>query len=107
MEKYIKKTFNELGIQINWLGYKMWLTAAKIICENENLQMEEVYYEVAKKHKSTKSKTERAMRYSIGMVGQKKLQDFFKVNYKITCASFLKLLHESILTFMEQEILSK
>lgn len=77
MEEHIKKILNKLGIQINWLGYKMWITAIKIIATNENLQMEEVYCEVAKKHRSTRNKTERAMRYAIKMIEQEKLQDFF------------------------------
>ena len=91
MEKYVKKLLNKFEMQPNWLGYKMWVTAIKLKLENETKyeKMGGIYVDVAKKHKSTYVKVERAMRYALNEGNtEEKIRKYFKVNYKITNGIF-------------------
>lgn len=107
MERELKKILNTLGISPMWLGYKMWITATKFKVENDVQKMEAIYSEVAKRHKSTRDKTERAMRYAISQIGKENIQNYFEVNCKITNAVFLELICDKIELLMKQENVSK
>ena len=107
LQEQVKKILNELGIQPNWKGYKMWITAIKLKKENEYLKMEEIYVEVAKRHKSTKHKAERAMRYAITEAGKQKIGKYFELSCKITNSVFLEILFDRVMLFVKQEKMSK
>lgn len=107
MEKHIKNILNELNIKPNWLGYKMWVTAVNLRLECDYSKMELIYFDIAKKHKSTTKKVEKAMRYVIDMTKREKIGKYFRVNYRITNSTFLELLYEKVLIIVEQEKMSK
>ena len=62
-----KRLLNEFKMPQNWLGTKFIITAIPYaidkICSGEKLIINEVYKYVAKKHKTTSSKVECAIRY--------------------------------------------
>lgn len=68
LEKFeIKTILREGRVPINWLGYKCIITAVPILISNfnssEKFTLKNLYSEVAKKHRTTSSKVECAIRY--------------------------------------------
>lgn len=94
-----KQLLKDIGIKIHFLGFKYWITAIVIALKNdketeENLTMMALYSLVAKKHRTTASKTERAMRYAYSELD---LQNYFNVSYSINNTALLFLLKEKVL----------
>ncbi len=62
-----KRLLNEFEIPQNWLGTKFIITAIPYVidkfCSGEKSVMNDLYKYVAKKHKTTSSKVECAIRY--------------------------------------------
>ena len=93
-----KQLLKDMGVKIHILGFKYWVTALIIIQEKERNQEEypimmELYELVARKHKATVSKVERAMRYAYADINVKK---YFKVKYPINNTALLFLLTEEL-----------
>lgn len=65
INKKYSKIAKEIGIPINWKGYRFLNTAIYHVIEmkNEDYNLADIYEYVAKKHKTTSSKAERAIRY--------------------------------------------
>jgi hypothetical protein len=59
------KTLLELGCKPALKGFKYLQSAINYVMENPDTYMGDVYYTVAKEHKSTYSRVERAMRHCI------------------------------------------
>ncbi len=99
--KEIKKTLDEIGAKRNFKGYRMWITAAMYVINKsksvyEEYEMKEVYEHISKRHKSTYTKSERAMRYVLDDLDKEKIKKFFGVPYKITNSTFLILLIDKV-----------
>lgn len=94
-----KQLLKDIGIKIHFLGFKYWITALVISLKHdeeteENLTMMTLYSLVAKKHRTTTSKTERAMRYAYSGLD---LKNYFNVSYSINNTALLFLLKDKIL----------
>lgn len=94
-----KQLLKDIGIKIHFLGFKYWITALVISLKHdketeENLTMMALYSLVAKKHRTTASKTEIAMRYAYSELD---LQNYFNVSYSINNTALLFLLKEKVL----------
>lgn len=68
IETIAKQILKDMGIKVHHLGFKYWVTAIYITLDIDlnnrpELKMMELYYMVARKHRTTASKAERAMRY--------------------------------------------
>lgn len=93
-----KQLLKDIGIKIHFLGFKYWITALVISLKHdeeteENLTMMTLYSLVAKKHRTTTSKTERAMRYAYSGLD---LKNYFNVSYSINNTALLFLLKDKI-----------
>lgn len=95
MKSEIKELLNKLGIKINVKGYWFWITAIEYKAEHEDVNMSELYDEVAKLHNTTRSRVERALRHAYGYV-KEDLKKYFNINYDINNSTFLLLALEDI-----------
>lgn len=98
IETIAKQLLKDIGIKLHHLGFKYWITAIYITLDiefnnRESLRMMELYYMVARKHRTTASKAERAMRYAYATID---LKQYFKVSYTINNTALLFLLIESV-----------
>lgn len=94
IEIIAKQLLKDIGIKLHHLGFKYWITAISITLDiefnnRESLKMMELYYMVARKHRTTASKAERAMRYAYATID---LKQYFKVSYTINNTALLFLL---------------
>ena len=97
--KAIEKILNELGINIANKGYRYWTTAINYYIENDmDCNMEEIYIEVAMRHKTTKSRAERVLRYVCNN-NRKRIEEYFKVKYTVTNKVFLRLMSETVVNY--------
>ena len=105
-EKVIKNILDKLQIPKHFLGYKYIKTLIINILNKDIYTVIKEEYAVAKSHKTTRSKVERAIRYAVESSIANK---YFKVKYKITVKGFVELVKDEVLEklSMEQEILSK
>lgn len=99
IERQIRNTLKIIGISPGWKGYRMWVTAIIYKIDNREITMGELYNCVAKKHKATASKAERALRYSLN---NSKARNYFglDVNYKLNNSTFSELLIEEIIDLL-------
>ncbi len=100
IEAIAKQILRDMGIKIHYLGFKYWITAIYITLDIElsnkpNLRMMELYYMVSKKHRTTASKVERAMRYAYETTTID-LKQYFNVTYTINNTALLFLLVEAV-----------
>lgn len=98
IEIIAKQLLKDIGIKLHHLGFKYWMTAINITLDiefnnRESIRMMELYYMVARKHRTTASKVERAMRYAYATID---LKQYFKVSYTINNTALLFLLAEEI-----------
>lgn len=98
IETIAKQLLKDIGIKLHHLGFKYWITAISITLDiefnnRESLKMMELYYMVARKHRTTASKAERAMRYAYATID---LKQYFKVSYTINNTALLFLLKEAV-----------
>lgn len=98
IETIAKQLLKDIGIKLHHLGFKYWITAIYITLDiefnnRESLRMMELYYMVARKHRTTASKTEKAMRYAYATID---LKQYFKVSYTINNTALLFLLIEEV-----------
>lgn len=98
IETIAKQLLKDIGIKLHHLGFKYWITAIYITLDiefnnRESLRMMELYYMVARKHRTTASKAERAMRYAYATID---LKQYFKVSYTINNTALLFLLIEAV-----------
>ena len=92
LEKNIKNILLNLNFDFTYKGFKYWVTAIKYVILNRlnnkeaYLEMENIYNYVALKHKSTRSKVERCMRYANERLDKNKFIEMFNYhkNKKIT-----------------------
>ena len=73
IETIAKQLLKDIGIKLHHLGFKYWVTAMYITLDiefnnRESLRMMELYYMVARKHRTTATKVERAMRYAYATI---------------------------------------
>lgn len=105
-EKIIKEILLNLEIPISLLGFKYIKTL--IICFlNEDISKITTAYEiVAKKHKATATKVERAIR---GALEKSIANKYFKIEHKIANKEFIELIKNETLDKLsvKQEITSK
>lgn len=99
-----KQLLKDMGIKVHLLGFGYWQTAISIVnypndinIRNADFKMMWIYEVVAKTHKTTASKVERAMRHSYEGLN---LNEYFNVTYKINNTALLFLLQEEILNRM-------
>ncbi len=99
IQETTKKVLKNMGMKINFLGFKYWQTAVIIVMNRnqEKLTMTRLYMEIAKRHRTTFSRVERAMRYAYQELD---LKQYFDVKYKISNMEMLFLLQYKV-----QEIL--
>lgn len=103
IKKIAKQLLKEMGIKIHILGFKYWVTALLLVIEDEksnkceNVVMMNLYYRVARKHKTTMPNVERAMRYAYLEID---LKQIFNVEYSINNSALLFLLKEEIIDRM-------
>lgn len=104
INKRYSKIAKEIGIPINWKGYRFLNTAVHYVIEmeNEDYNLMYIYHYVAKKHKTTASKVERAIRY-IHTQKQANIRSYFKVDYRIFNANFIELVKEKIVLWRTAE----
>lgn len=77
------------------LGFKYWQTALALVIEDEGkIVMMSLYCSVAKKHRTTAAKVERAMRYAYMDLN---LKQIFKTDYPINNKALLFLLIDRIM----------
>lgn len=98
IELIAKQILKNMGIKIHHLGFKYWVTAIYMTLDielnnREELKMMELYYMVAKQHKTTASKVERAMRYAYATID---LKQYFNATYSINNTALLFLLIEAV-----------
>lgn len=96
----LTKILNKLGFKANWLGRKYWITSVLelIRLRKNNLYENKLgyfYTYVSKRHRTTYSKAEEAMRYCIKH-NRAKIQEYFNLDYKINNSAFLQLLYIEI-----------
>ena len=92
-------------------GYRMWTTAILIAYEIEKREglfefHMGMYSLIARKHKSTFSKTESAMRYCVDQK-QNNIQKYFEYSNKVANKTFCHMLFEKVKLLMQQQIISK
>lgn len=103
IKKIAKQVLKEIGIKTHILGFKYWVTALLLVIEDEensetgNIVMMKLYSRIARKHKRTFSKVERAMRY---VHSELDLKQQFDVEYPINNTALLFLLKEEIMNRM-------
>lgn len=101
--KIAKQLLKEIGIKTHILSFKYWITALLLVIEdgekleNKNIVMMQLYACIARKHKTTFSKVERAMRY---VHLELELKQQFNVNYPINNTALLFLLKEEVMNRM-------
>ncbi len=97
-DKELRKTINHLledvGIKVCYKGFK-YLATILFLKRDESFSCK-FYEEIAKHHRTTSSKVERAIRY-ITQIHQEKIKSYFKVDYKITNKVLVELLRNRIL----------
>lgn len=98
IETIAKQLLKDTGIKLHHLGFKYWITAMCITLDiefnnRESLKMMELYYMVARKHRTTATKVERAMRYAYATID---LKQYFEVSYTINNTALLFLLKEAV-----------
>lgn len=94
-KRIIEDLLDELNILANNLGYKYWITAVEIKMKHREETIGNLCIDIAKKHGSTPSCVERAMRYA-HTENRDRIKDYFKINYKITNTRLLALLIRDI-----------
>ena len=95
IKKIAKQLLKEIGIKVNLLGFKYWQTALALVIEDEGkIVMMSLYCSVAKKHRTTAAKVERAMRYAYMDLN---LKQIFKTDYPINNKALLFLLIDRIM----------
>lgn len=98
LEKRIKQILNELNVNIRNKGYRCWIEAIKYVIENKKVSYsmtKEVYPCVADKLNDTTCRVERALRHATED-NQERIQDYFKVQYKITNGTLLALIVDKL-----------
>lgn len=98
IETIAKQILKDMEIKVHHLGFKYWVTAIYITLDIDfnnrpELKMMELYYMVARKHRTTASKAERAMRYAYATID---LKQYFNVTYSINNTALLFLLIEAV-----------
>lgn len=89
----IKSILKSMEIKPHLRGYRYWITAVSYAIKNPEYKMGKLYEFVAKRHKTTVSKAEKALRYSQEL---SKSKEVFDVNYKLNNSSFLALFVEEL-----------
>ena len=103
IKKIAKQLLKEIGIKTHILGFKYWVTALLLVIEDEensetgNIVMMKLYFRIARKHKTTFSKVERAMRY---VHLELDLKQQFDVDYPINNKALLFLLKDEVINRM-------
>lgn len=105
-EKIIKEILFNLEIPISLLGFKYIKTLIMTFLNNDISKITATYEIVARKHKSTASKVERAIRTALE---KSKVNEYFKIEHKIANKEFIELIKNEVLDKLsvEQEIMSK
>jgi two-component system response regulator (stage 0 sporulation protein A) len=104
MEKKIYNLLNKVGVPFNLKGRGYIGTAIEIVYNNENISVtKQLYPEIAKKHNTTPTRVERAIRHAVETVfyyaDLDNLQDMFgntigKYSGKLTNSAFIIALVE-------------
>lgn len=96
MEKRkIENLLDRLNIPLDNLGYRYLISALEIYTKDINTKITLIYSQVAKKHNSTASRVERAIRHSVECA-EENIKQYFKVDYEITNRRFLALLAREV-----------
>lgn len=107
IEKETIKILKEIDVCPNFLGFKYIVTAIKLMINSDEYKAVSIYKEISKKHRTTYSKVERAIRYAREN-SNIELSKYFETEHKITNSSFLFFIKNKVLlSIMEQQILSK
>lgn len=104
LEDYIKEEakkilIEEMGIDKGFKGYRYLITSAKIVVNAEqcdiDLNAEEIYSRIAAKHRTSKQKVERDIRY-VQELYQNEIKDVFKINNKVSNKRLILLLADRV-----------
>lgn len=94
-----KKMLENFEMPVNWLGVKFVITAIPYaidkICSNEKIIMNDLYKYVGKKHKTTASKVNCAIRY---------LLENTNISQKLNCS---KLTNQRLILLIAKRIIDK
>lgn len=101
----VEDILDEIGVKITLKGYKYWVTAVILKLTNKYETMKSLYMDIAKKHKTTASKAERALRHAYENI-KPKVQEYFKLNYKPNNSVFLECLIRKTELFVKQKNMS-
>ena len=99
----INKMLLQLQFNVTSIGFQYWLTAIQQYRKNYykyNNTIEQVYYDVAKIHNTTRTRVERAMRTSKATATEQ-IQKQFNYYNKLTNKTVLELLTRNVL-FIEK-----
>lgn len=105
-EKIIKNILVNLDIPVSFLGFKYIKTSILHILNEEIYQITRIYEVVARKHKTTASRVEKAVRYALE---RSKANKYFEIEHKISNKEFIELIKNETLDklFVEQGKMSK
>ena len=95
----IKDMLLSLSFNLNSIGFRYWITAININQNTNNYlknSIENVYYQVAKIHNTTRNRVERAMR-TARETATERIQEKYNYGLKLTNKSVLILLSENII----------
>lgn len=90
-----RKMLESFELPINWLGMKFVITAIDKIASNEKVVMNDLYQYVAKKHRTTASKVNCAIRY---------LLENTDISQKLNCT---KLTNQRLILLIAKRIIDK
>ncbi len=105
-EKIIKEILLNLEIPISLLGFKYIKTLVAYLLNEDTYQITKIYSIIARKHKTTGSRVERAIRHALTV---SKANQYFNIEHKITNKEFIELIKNETLEKLsvKQENMSK
>lgn len=83
----------EMNVNASWKGFRYLATAVYLKIQDEEVSTMKLYEKVAKKHRTTASKVERACRY---VYDSRDFSKEFSSNHKITNSELINLLVEEV-----------
>lgn len=93
-EKIIKEILLNLEIPISLLGFKYIKTLVTYLLNEDTYQITKIYSTIARKHKTTGSRVERAIRHALTA---SKANQYFNIEHKITNKEFIELIKNETL----------
>lgn len=101
----IENLLDKLGVSIKFSGYKYIVEA--VLLKNKigdsPFRIMTLYEVIARKHNSTYSRVERAIRY-VYESNKQKIDEYFKLNYKMSNGILIEAIHREVLRMKSEDI---